>query len=289
MPRLSTSSWSLHRALGRPPLFGSGNPVSAPAGPVVEAEVSLLDLPARLAQIGIHTLEIVHFHFPTQDNRFFEEVAAAAKEAGVELFSILIDAGDITHPDATRREQDLAWIRSWIDGAAFCGASHVRVVAGYSHVDRNGGALADHPVIQLSAQNLRALAAYARDQGVRVITENFRETGSRADQLLAILDLCEGEVGLCADFGNFKGETKYEELGAIFPHADSAHVKAEYNAVGQIVEEEFGRGLSLLMKSGFDGPMSLIFDTALHRGESEWDNLVVMRKFVDSYLQPEGR
>jgi sugar phosphate isomerase/epimerase len=229
-------------------------------------------------------LEIVHFHFPTQESSYFAEVAAAVKDAGVELFSILIDAGDITNPDVARRQQDLAWIRSWIDAAAACGASHVRVVAGYSHVERSGGALADHPVIQLSAQSLRALATYAGDQGVRVITENFRETGSRADQLLAILDLCEGEVGLCADFGNFKGETKYEELGAIFPHADSAHVKAEYDAAGQIIEEEFACGLSLLTESGFDGPMSLIFDSTLHRDESEWDNLIAMRKFVDSYL-----
>jgi sugar phosphate isomerase/epimerase len=251
---------------------------------MTEQEVSLLDVPARLAQIGINTLEIVHFHFPTQESSYFAEVAAAMKDAGVELFSILIDAGDITNPDVARRQQDLDWIRSWIDAAAACGASHVRVVAGYSHVERTGGALADHPVIQLSAQSLRALATYAGNQGVRVITENYRETGSRADQLLAILDLCEGEVGLCADFGNFKGETKYEELGAIFPHADSAHVKAEYDAAGQIIEEEFARGLSLLAKSGFDGPMSLIFDSTLHRGESEWDNLIAMRTFVDSYL-----
>ncbi|MBI3958360.1 MAG: hypothetical protein HY328_06080 [Chloroflexi bacterium] len=36
----------------------------------------------------------------------------------------LIDAGDITRPDPARREQELAWIRGWLDVASAIGASH---------------------------------------------------------------------------------------------------------------------------------------------------------------------
>ena len=279
MSRISTSSWSLHRALGSPPLFGPGQPF--PASSSTDAAISLLELPATLAQAGIHTLEIVHFHFPATDAVYIDELKAAIGEAGIELFSVLIDAGDITHPDEAVRKQEMAWIRSWLDVAALCGATHARVVAGCQPVerghDRGEAALLDHPILQCSAQGLRQLADYGASIGVWVITENFRETTERADQVLAILELCEGRVGLCADFGNYKGADRYDELASLFPKADSGHVKALYDGSGNPDEKEFRHSLGMLAGAGFDGPMSLIFDTALHGNSSEWDNLAQLR------------
>lgn len=274
MSRISTSSWSLHRALGSPPLFGPGQPFPNPS---VDAKISLLELPAALAQADIHTLEIVHFHFPTVDGAYIRELKAAAAEAGIELFSVLIDAGDITHPDESVRAEEMSWIRSWLDVTARCGATHARVVGGYQEVERNQAALLDNAVVRRSAQGLRQLADYGASIGVQVITENFRETTSRADQVMAILELCEGRVGLCADFGNYKGGERYDELTAIFPRADSAHVKALYDDSGNADESEFRHALGMLAGAGFDGPMSLIFDSALHGNSSEWDNLAQMR------------
>ena len=274
MSRISTSSWSLHRALGSPPLFGPGQPFP---GPSTGAAISLLELPSALAQANIPTLEIVHFHFPAADAAYIADLKAAIGEAGIELFSVLIDAGDITHPDPAARAEEMAWIRSWLDISAQCGATHARVVGGYRPVERNHAPLLDHPVVQRSAQGLRQLADYGAAMGVQVITENFRETTSRADQVLAILELCEGRVGLCADFGNYKGADRYDELTAIFPKADSAHVKALYDDSGNPDDEEFRHSLGMLAGAGFDGPLSLIFDTALHGDNSEWDNLAQLR------------
>jgi sugar phosphate isomerase/epimerase len=285
MPRLSTSSWSLHRALGRPPLFGPGE---SPQQPSVAAEIALLDLPARLAGIGIGTLEIVHFHFPSTDGAYLDDLRAAVKDAGIELFSVLIDAGDITHADAAQREVALTWIRSWIDAAVRVGASHARVVAGYTPVKCNGDDLRHHPIIQRSAENLLRLADYADPLGVHVITENFRETGSRSDQLRTILDLCGGRVGLCADFGNATGADKYDELAALFPYADSAHVKANYDIEGNVDRAELARALKLLLTTPFDGPMSLIFDSPLRSDETEWDNLVILRDLVGKEMNKES-
>ena len=274
MSRISTSSWSLHRALGSPPLFGPGDPKP---GQPSNGVIGLLEVPSALAQANIHTLEIVHFHFPSMDAAYLDELKAAVEEAGIELFSVLIDAGDITHSDETVRADEMAWIRSWLDLTALCGASHARVVGGYRPVELNHTPLLDHPVLRRSAQGLSELADYGSSIGVKVITENFRETTDRADQVLAILELCEGRVGLCADFGNYKGADRYDELAAIFPKADSAHVKAIYDDKGQPDEEEFRHSLGMLSEAGFNGPMSLIFDTPLHGDSTEWDNLAQLR------------
>ena len=280
MSRISTSSWSLHRTLGSPPLFGPGQPF--PDSILVEGVIALLELPAALAQAGIGTLEIVHFPFPTVDTPYLDELKSAIGQADIELFSVLIDAGDVTDPDDATRAGEMAWIRSWLDVAARLGATHARVVAGCRPVEPtrspNGGSLLDHPVIRRSAQSLRELADYGASIGVQVITENFRETTSRADQVMAILELCEGRVGLCADFGNYSGSDRYDELAALFPRADSAHVKALYDGGGNPDEGEFRHSLGMLAQAGFDGPMSLIFDTALHGNSSEWDNLAKMKE-----------
>ena len=281
MPHISTSSWSLHRSLGKPP---ARTPDGPPAnGPVAGAKLSLLELPGRLAQAGIGALEICHFHFPSTDAGYLAELRGAAQAAGVELFSVLIDAGDIPQDDPAQQARELAWIRGWLDVAAAIGASHSRVIAGYARVERNGGDLRDHPLIRRSAANLRSLAAYAGERGVRVITENFRATAEKADQLLAILELCEGEVGLCADFGNFKGAAKYDELAAIAPQANSAHAKALYDGDGRPDGIELARCLDVMATAGFDGPISLIFDTPFFRGENEWDNLAALREIVQPY------
>lgn len=283
MSRLSTSSWSLHRALGRPPLWGPDTPP-----PVTQtnepASVTLLELPARLAQLGVHTLEIVHFHFPNTEAAFLADLRAALAESGVELFSILIDAGDITHPDEAKRAEHLAWIRNWIEIAARCGASHARVIAGYSQVDTLSANLHDNPTLQRSATHLCQLADFAASHGVRVITENFRETASQPESVLTLLELCEGKVGLCADFGNFKGPHKHLDLAAIFPRADSAHVKANYDINGVLDMGELKQGMDHLAATGFDGPLSLIFDAPLRGHETEWDNLVALRECIIPYV-----
>jgi len=283
MPRISTSSWSLHRSLGRPPTRTPDGPPAT--GPAADASLALLELPERLAGAGIGTLEICHFHFPSTEAGYLAELRDAISDAGIEIFSLLLDAGDITQDDSALQKRDLAWIRGWLDVAGAIGASHSRVIAGYAPVEPNGGVLRDHPILRRSAANLRHLAAYGKEQGVQVITENFRATAERADQLLAILELCEGAVATCADFGNFKGADKYRQLAAIAPQAASAHAKALYDGEGHPDRSELSRCLDILAGAAFDGPISLIFDTPFYRGEDEWDNLAVLRGMVERYVR----
>src|SRR5690348_6266570 len=116
MPQFSISTWSLHRTLGamyRPAEDGSGRLVAdEPWGP---GSWNLLDVPAELKKRGISHLEICHFHLPRTDEDYLAQLRQAIETNGITLFSVLIDAGDITHPDPRTREKDLSWIRQWID------------------------------------------------------------------------------------------------------------------------------------------------------------------------------
>jgi sugar phosphate isomerase/epimerase len=155
--------------------------------------------------------------------------------------------------------------------AARCGAQCVRVIAGEA---------SDSEAVQVSAANLRAFASFGRTLGIGVLTENFRALGTSVGALNAVLDLCEGEVGLCADFGNFQGPDKYRDLAAILPRATSVHAKADFPAVGQMDREDFVRCLRLASDAEFAGPYSLIFSS---RGD-EWEGIEKTREVVEEWL-----
>ncbi len=241
--------------------------------------VALLAVPAELAKRDIGMLEVCHFHLPRLDSGYLDELRAALDASGIDLYSVLIDAGDITHADPVVREREVAWVRTWLALAARLGARCARVIAGDATPDPNG-ACKDDEAVRISAQNLRALAAAGRDLGVEVLTENFRSLGCHVEALSAILELCEGEVGLCADFGNFKGPAKYGELATILPRATSVHAKAEFPAEGQIDREDFVRCLALARAADFKGPYSLIFSSA----GDEWQGVAQTRAVVEEYL-----
>ena len=270
MPDFSVSTWSLHRALGamyEPAADGSGRLVARePWGP---GSWSLLDVPAEIARRGIRNLEICHFHFPQTDDAYLQELRRRLDAHGITLFSILVDAGDITHADPARREADLAWIRGWIDIAGRLGARNVRVIAGDARPDDPEG-------LNLSAEALQALAGYARDRGVRVMTENFHALTSRPEAVNALLDRLEGQVGLCADFGNYGGATKYDDLAAILPRADSVHAKAHFTPDGAMESDDFNRCLDLAAKAGFNGPYTLIFEGP----QDEWSGVSAIRQAI---------
>jgi sugar phosphate isomerase/epimerase len=241
-----------------------------------QGEVTLLELPALLAKRGIHTLEVCHFHLASADDAYLGEFRAALDDAEVELYSVLVDTADITHEDSAQREQEVDTVRFWLEIAGKLGASHARVIAGDAKIDAQNGGAKDHPAIRLSAENLTALAAFGQERGVQVNTENFRALANQSSHVLAILDLCEGSVGLCADFGNYKGDGKYDELAAILPHANVVHAKADYPSAGEMARGDFDRCLDLADDAAFDGPYSLIFDGP----GSEWDSLAEIQEVV---------
>lgn len=269
--RLAVSTWSLHRALGKPPFTGPDTPGSQLATPTLAPAFSLLELPAKIAAEGIHTLEICHFHIPSRDPAYLKQLRTAIEKAEVELWEVLIDAGDVT--DTPHAARDIAWIEGWIDVAGQLGATRARVIA--------GRAKPSQAALQQSQQALQRLAAYAQARNVRLMTENFHDLTSTPEAVLTLLDGLEGQVGLLADFGNWKGPNKYADLAQIFPRAESYHAKCHFSAPQVMDRDDYARCLELTRAAGTVGPYSLIYDGP---GNDEFTGLRLEREMVSAYL-----
>ncbi len=255
MPRLALTTWSLH------PLLTGPHP-----------PLRLVDLPAQMRAAGISTLELCHFHLPDAAPATLKQLRTSLDAAGVELFSLLIDMGDLSSADPIRRASDIRAIQGWIDTAARLGASAVRVVAGEAAPD-------DHAALARAIDALRELAHAAQAGQVRVLTENFKALASTAANCQRILDALEGAVGLCADIGNFPAERRIAEFQLVAPHAEVVHVKASYNRHGEPDVTELRHCLDATRAAHFDGPYTLVYD----REDNPWQGLARLRTIVAPY------
>ncbi len=268
--RLSVSTWSLHRTLGPTYWDSPAKPSRERAEPYGPGSLSLLDVPAQIAAFGINTLEICHFHLPSRDDVYLQELRSALDSAGVELFTILIDDGDITHPAHGQRDQ--AWISSWLETAGQLGARCSRVIAGKTTGEGS---------LNRSQDALTQLVEVAKANNVRLMTENWFDLFADPTSVRHVMEPLAGQVGLCVDFGNWKGATKYDDLAQITQYAESCHAKCSFTAPLQANSDDYVRCLELTRAADFDGPYTLIYDGP---DDDEWAGLAIERDLVTPYL-----
>lgn len=270
--RVSVSTYSLSRNLGATYHDAPGaNGARTMREPARSGSMTLLELPARIASAGIRTFEVSHPHLPDRTPAYLNELRGAIKDAGVELLSVLIEDGDITHPDHAVR--DLQWMEGWIETASLLGAERARVIAGKAPYSPDA--------LARSRTGLQQLAKAGKDRGVRVTTENWFDTLCCPDAVHALMDGLEGQIGLNLDFGNWSGPTKYDDLRCIAQYAESCHAKCDFPAPYQPDDEDFTRCLDVTRETHFSGAYTLIYASS---GDDEWRGLAVERDMVLPYL-----
>lgn len=269
--RLSISSWSLHRCLGplRWTLWDESSRSQTVSVQEQPEQFTLVQLPSIAAARGLSYLELCHFHFPSREEGYLTSLRQSFAEAGVVFHTLLVDYGDLSSPNAARRESDLAYLKGWIDTAALAGASAVRIVAGEQ-------APSDEAALQRSADGLVELSRYGATHGVRVVTENFRELTSTVDSWRTLLERAGGTIPTIVDFGNLAKSEKQEGVKFGAPFAHSFHAKPEYAEDGSIIEESLLELLRLAGEGNASAPVSVIFD----RDGDMWEGIERIKAII---------
>ena len=190
-----------------------------------------LNCPPALPNLASTRWRSVSFHLPTRDANYLARLRRSLDDHNIELFSLLIDGGDISDPEMA--ERDLLWTERWLDVAKSLGASNARVSAGKMESSETN--------LLRSQSGFQRLLDYVNGSGVRLMTENWHALLSDADAVHALLAPLDGQVGLCADFGNWTGADKYEQLAAIMPLAESCHAKCSFSTQTTLDREDYLR------------------------------------------------
>lgn len=231
MIQVGISTWSVHRA-------------------IASGSLDLLDVPRQLRARGMSQLQICHFHLKSREDDYLAALRARLDESDVALDALLLDFGDISHEitgDADARE-----LADWLPTAARLGARFARISAGSQPPIG--------PSLACAAAHLDRLATIGAGLGVRVITENWHAMMPSSREVLRIVELTNGRVPLCLDFGNWTGPGRHAELEAIVAHAVTVHAKCAFSADGVADEGDFRRCLEILRTARFDGTIALIYD-----------------------------
>jgi sugar phosphate isomerase/epimerase len=265
--RIAVSTWSLHRLLGT---VYPHDLATSEIGPETltygAGDESLLGLPSVLANHGYHRLEIVSFHLRSRDPIYLGELRDQLKVSNVRLQTLLIDAGDISHPEHGARDQK--WIAGWIEIANELGAENARIIAGKQKPTRDA--------LDRSVKALTALADGNAGSPVRLVTENWFDLLAEPAHVHFLLDKLDGRIGLLGDFGNWGGPNKYSDLKSIFGRAELCHAKASF-IDGDLDEADYGACVRLAEEAGYKGPYTLIFDSEI---PGEWHGLATERDFI---------
>lgn len=276
MSYLSVSTWSLHRLLG-PLRWTVWDDAARKSKTVIQEQperMTLLDLPAEAAKRGFRAVEICHFHFPSTETSYLEQLKGAFADAGISFDTLLLDYGDLSTTDSERAEADMSLMRDWIRIASIAGARRIRIVAGEAQPE-------DAEALERAAGRMLSLTEFAESHHVQVVTENFKALTSTGESCMRLMNKIGSSVGLITDFGNFGGERKYEELAMTLPASSGVHAKADCDADGIPDRAEFQRCLDVVRESGFDGSIVIIYD-----GPGDmWDGIDRVRRLVEPLLQ----
>lgn len=240
-------TWSLFRVLGSYAAPGTMPALEGRATDPAQA-VALLDLPALLASHDFASAQLCHFSLPSTDPAYLEELRSAFVGSGVDLECFLVDHGDLADPREGARWAD--WISDWITVGEALGAGKVRISA--------GDQAPSETTIAHSAAALRSLAD--RHEGTRILVENWQSLLVNAEVTLDLLERCEGRIGFLADFGNWKGPGKYDELAQVAARAESCQAKVSTGADGGLDVEDFRACLDIMESAAYSGPLSLVYD-----------------------------
>jgi sugar phosphate isomerase/epimerase len=241
MVTFGISSWSVHRSLQ-------------------SGALALFDFPAVMREHGFEALHLCHFHLPSREQSALDQFQNRMEQAGVKLDTLLLDFGDISHPETGSR--DVVELETWLPAAFRLGARFVRISAGAQTPTEES--------LARSAGHLLHLAKRGVEIGVRVITENWHAMVPGPREAMRLREMTHGQVPLCLDFGNWSGPDKYKGLEAIAPSAATVHAKCAFSADGVADKTDFDRCFKILRAADFVGTIALIYDGTL---TDEWKYL----------------
>ncbi len=256
--------------------------------------MTLLEFPKAVKErLGMDAVEICQFHIPDRSPDYVAQLRQALDEAGVTMINMPIDVGNISDPDDTYREEDLADIEEWMRVAAALGARSVRVNASAPMDSRPSAP------IETTIASYKRLTAAAASLGMTMLLENH---GGITTDPQVIVDLVKAvdapSFKTLVDIGNFEplisrqmaimqGQTPpevdvspiYDSIAVIAPYAGLVHAKThDFDADGNPLLIDVVRALRIVHDTGYTGPISLEWEG--EQGDA-WENTLRTKALVE--------
>ncbi|MGD9632421.1 MAG: sugar phosphate isomerase/epimerase family protein, partial [Pirellulales bacterium] len=129
---------------------------------------------------------------------------------------------DFSLPPGEERQQQIDWVKKWVDYAEFLGAPVIRIFAG----DEPKGVPAER-IHSLIVSGIEECCDYAGRHGVYLALENHGGPTLTIEGMMSFVrDVKSPWFGVNLDTGNFLSQDPYRDLEQLAPYAVNVQIKA---------------------------------------------------------------
>jgi len=208
--------------------------------------------------------ELTGYYFPKDvDDAFLLKLRRHCFLRGVEVSGGAV-GNTFTHPPGEKRDEQMRYVKKWVDHYAVLGAPHIRVFAGNA-----SSGVTKAKAKQLCIEALEECADYAGKRGIFLGIENHGGIVAEADDLLDIIrDVKSPWIGVNLDSGNFHTDDPYGDFERCAPYAVNVQLKVEMQRRGQKKElADLRKFVKLLSGANYQGYVALEYESE----ESPWN------------------
>jgi sugar phosphate isomerase/epimerase len=234
----------------------SNNQRSTDADPA--KRIDLFQFIDYCAEHGCRGTELTSYYFPPRINHdILIQLKQHAFLRGIAISGTAV-GNTFTVPSGSKRDQEIASVKRWIDHSAVMGAPHIRIFA--------GSAPAGMPraeAVRLCVSAIEECCDYAGGKGIFLGLENHGGIVSTSDEILEIVRAAKSPwLGINLDTGNFHTDDPYADLAKIAPYAVNVQLKGEVNPRGGRAEPaDLSRLVKILRDSNYQGYVALEYES----------------------------
>jgi sugar phosphate isomerase/epimerase len=217
--------------------------------------LTLFDFVHDCARMGLEGTELTSYYFPRPVTReYLCSLKQLCFKLGLDVSGTAV-GNDFCLPPGEKRDEQLAYVKEWIDHAVLLGAPVIRIFSGGAS-EQVPEALAR----RLAVEAIEECCQYAGERGVMLALENHGGLTSTAEGMLELVRAVRSPwFGVNLDTGNFHGPDVYAELARLAPYAVNVQVQ---QGSGPREPADFQRLAALLREAGYRGYIVLEFEEA---------------------------
>jgi sugar phosphate isomerase/epimerase len=236
------------------------------------AKLTLQDFAATLVEkFNVYGIEPWSPHFESVEPAYVTELAAAFKNAGLQVVNIPCDVPAKLCGAAEQRDAALATYRKWVDAAVILGAPSIRVHCPMGE---------DPADISCAVAGLKTLADYGASKKIVINLENDNPKSEDPERIVRVIEAAATPyLGALPDFCNsmlIHDDQDYNarSLAALFPLAyNISHVKDVEFSDGKPYRVDVDRIFAIARKARYRGYFSM-------ESESEGDPYESTKKLI---------
>jgi sugar phosphate isomerase/epimerase len=222
--------------------------------------LTLADFVTDCARFGLDATEPTSYYFPKDlTPEYLCKLKGLAFRLGLDISGTAV-GNDFCHPAGSQRDEQIAYVKQWVDHATLLGAPVIRIFSGRPRGDQT-----PEEAHRLAVEGIEECCDYAGKQGVFLALENHGGLTTEVDGMLRLVhDVKSPWFGVNLDSGNFHHtDDPYADLAKIAPYALNVQVKVVMWWRGQKkVPADFKRLAKILDDAGYRGYIVLEYEEA---------------------------